>query len=401
MKDTRYMYLSFDEAGTHVGCRSFRLLVAAYNPTDNRLIGSAISPPVRVLANNDVPTGAAHLQMVMSVSADWDGWRNGAAPIVPSFTERLAMADSPSPTKRSNRLAQRTSICMDEPISPTSSVGEGLSADLVTTPLPSPIRHAAVASRDATYVHSDGDVRQQIPVENGQSSLLVEGPPPMSLEVDSTERQLHHQGSLASWLHGRKQEISTVPLKQDPDVPVLNPVVMPLAPHASVLLPHSIDYEASFPNILGSRHYVVPGQHEAFDHSGSPAGHPADGHLRDDPISTFVELMLTQGHPHPPVVELPAEEHDETPVLSVSLEEEHKFQMRSTCASSHNEQSFRPHVGHPAASMTTIMPSALGDLFADDGTVDFSAREDTVFPRTLTKQNCGFDLAYRTLNWAR
>jgi hypothetical protein len=210
----------------------------------------------------------------------------------------------------------------------------------------------------------------------------------MSAEVDSTERQLHHQGSLVSWLHGRKQDITSVPIKQEPCEPVLSPMVLPPAPHASVLLPHSVDYEASFPALLGpygdSRNYVDHGQHEAFYHSGSAAAHSTDGIVRDDPITTFLELMLSQGTHHPPVVELPVEEQNETQILSVSLDEEQKFPMRSRAS---------PYAEQPAMSMTTTMPSVLGDIFVDDGAADFSSREDTVFPRTLTKQHCGFDLA--------
>ena len=66
-KDPRYMYLSFDEAGTHVGARTFRLLAALHDASGSHLLATAVSPPIRVFANNDVPTGAAHIQLVVEV----------------------------------------------------------------------------------------------------------------------------------------------------------------------------------------------------------------------------------------------------------------------------------------------------------------------------------------------
>jgi hypothetical protein len=50
-----------------VAAKCFRLIIAAFDNSGQRLLGTAVSPPVRVLANNDVPTGAAHIQMVMEI----------------------------------------------------------------------------------------------------------------------------------------------------------------------------------------------------------------------------------------------------------------------------------------------------------------------------------------------
>lgn len=73
MKDQRYMYLSFDEAGTHVGWKNFRL-VAGAKTESGVLLGSAASPSFRVFANNDVPTGSAQIQLFMALPSDWNGW---------------------------------------------------------------------------------------------------------------------------------------------------------------------------------------------------------------------------------------------------------------------------------------------------------------------------------------
>eukprot|EP00887_Chlorella_sp_A99_P003945 scaffold11.g3945.t1 len=132
MKDPRFMYLSFDEAGTHVGGRSFRLLAAMYEAggRGGRLLGAAVSPPVKVLANNDVPTGAAHIQLHMEVDAAWEGWagvhstssevgevaaRSGGAAATPTPPGRSASCKNsaaaaaalppPAPSPRPRRLA--------------------------------------------------------------------------------------------------------------------------------------------------------------------------------------------------------------------------------------------------------------------------------------------------------
>ena len=65
----RYMYLycAIDEAGSHVGSKSFRLVVGVYSQTGEDLLGSACSQPIRVMANNDVPHGAALIPLIVHV----------------------------------------------------------------------------------------------------------------------------------------------------------------------------------------------------------------------------------------------------------------------------------------------------------------------------------------------
>ena len=41
------MYLSLDEACTHVGATAFRLVAGIYNRQGSRLLGTAVSPPIR------------------------------------------------------------------------------------------------------------------------------------------------------------------------------------------------------------------------------------------------------------------------------------------------------------------------------------------------------------------
>lgn len=61
LKNYKYMYLSMDEAGTHVGGSRFRLIFCVYDESGSTMLGTTVSVPIRVLANNDVPTGAAHV----------------------------------------------------------------------------------------------------------------------------------------------------------------------------------------------------------------------------------------------------------------------------------------------------------------------------------------------------
>ena len=46
-QDPRFMYLSLDEACTHVGATAFRLVAGIYNRQGSRLLGTAVSPPIR------------------------------------------------------------------------------------------------------------------------------------------------------------------------------------------------------------------------------------------------------------------------------------------------------------------------------------------------------------------
>jgi len=80
VKEAKYLYLSIDEAGTHVGARAFRLVLGAYDAGGSALLGSSVSPPIRVLANNDVPTGAAFIGLTLPLRSDWAGWSAASTP---------------------------------------------------------------------------------------------------------------------------------------------------------------------------------------------------------------------------------------------------------------------------------------------------------------------------------
>ena len=44
-----------------------RLVVGVYSQTGKDLLGSACSQPIRVVANNDIPHGAAHIPLDVNV----------------------------------------------------------------------------------------------------------------------------------------------------------------------------------------------------------------------------------------------------------------------------------------------------------------------------------------------
>ena len=46
-KDPRFMYLSFDEACTHVGASTFRLVAGIYNRQGTRLLATSVSAPIK------------------------------------------------------------------------------------------------------------------------------------------------------------------------------------------------------------------------------------------------------------------------------------------------------------------------------------------------------------------
>ncbi len=61
------MCLSIDEAATHVGNKRFRLVAMVYEQNGQDLIGTTCSQPICVMANNDVPIGAAHIRLSCNI----------------------------------------------------------------------------------------------------------------------------------------------------------------------------------------------------------------------------------------------------------------------------------------------------------------------------------------------
>ena len=78
-KNHKSLFISIDEACTHVSqgdkkCR-FRLLFGVTDAETGEKIGAAVSAPIRVLANNDAPNGAAYIHMPIPLANSWKGWK--------------------------------------------------------------------------------------------------------------------------------------------------------------------------------------------------------------------------------------------------------------------------------------------------------------------------------------
>lgn len=141
LKDARFMYLSIDEASTHVGVRYFRLLVGVYTQDGECLLGTSVSNQIRVLANNDVPTGAAFIPLVVPVAHNWEGW----APVPPrSRRERVV---------RNSRYSTVSSPGTPSTRSPTKEHTRSQSSSDTSHP-----RHALPESPEMRSAH-----RRQLP----------------------------------------------------------------------------------------------------------------------------------------------------------------------------------------------------------------------------------------------
>ena len=74
-----------------------------YSMGDGHLIASTISAPIRVLANNDVPSGAAYIPFTLNTSAAWEGWK-------PDMQARLpdSIRSSGTESERNYSLSSRS-----------------------------------------------------------------------------------------------------------------------------------------------------------------------------------------------------------------------------------------------------------------------------------------------------
>ncbi|KAH7615612.1 hypothetical protein Ndes2526B_g09642 [Nannochloris sp. 'desiccata'] len=406
MKDMRYMYLSFDEAGTHVACRSFRLVAAIYDENRTKLLGTAVSPPVRVLANNDVPTGAAHLQLMVTLPVTWEGWKSAINPIEISYAQRFAAAViSPSPTKTTPRRKAAAKAVYESEGEDSPSSDDGHAAN---TPLCMSSGTAAdhYQTGRAPYHQEQDAAPSPSPIcfstGNSPSSLLVEatmGRMTPALEIVSHLTQPHSlraEGSLSAWLEEESKAAAAGaahPTNQTRQPYIVAGSQRHISKHqkvgidADAPLPHCPDYEPHFPVLLGTsfgpqqnhqqqqqqqqQQYHYKG-HQAAEHHNAGA---APNHAIDDPVAAFVELMMMQTqqqHSEPPVIELPALSHQEqhpaalTPTAAqVALHQLEKLVGITGFGRATTPSPMLPmYVPEATASVATPTPSALDDLFA-------------------------------------
>jgi hypothetical protein len=397
MKDMRYMYLSFDEAGTHVACKSFRLIAAVYDENRTKLLGTTVSPPVRVLANNDVPTGAAHLQLMVNLPTTWAGWASAINPLEVSYAQRFAAAMvSPSAPKSAPRRKSATKAYQYQDEEMIVSSDDDHAAN-------TPLRMSTGgATRRAPYYPQEAAPSPSpvcLSTGNSPSSLLVEATmgrmtPPMEV-VSHPQNTLQAEGSLQLWLEQEAKAAAVAaanPANQTTrqpyivagDVNILQPQVSKrpkVGTDADAPLPHCPDYEPHFPVLLGpsyghqqqqQQQYHQNGyqQHQAGDHHN--AG-DAPNHAMEDPVAAFVELMMMQTqqqHSEPPVVELPAlsqqEQHTGTPTSAqvAALHQLEKLVGAGFGRATSPSPMLPMHMPEATASVATPTPSALDDLFA-------------------------------------
>ncbi|KAL0043204.1 hypothetical protein WJX82_008555 [Trebouxia sp. C0006] len=100
------------------GCQG-PLLHTVRRQSGKDLLGSACSQPIRVMANNDIPHGAAHIPLVVNVRKDWVGWqtKNG-----------LVSSHGASANEQAEQLYGDAGLTVDQPTSPGFTgvvVGEG------------------------------------------------------------------------------------------------------------------------------------------------------------------------------------------------------------------------------------------------------------------------------------
>ena len=300
MKDSRYMYISLDEAVTHVGCRCFRLMSAAYN-ANGEVIGANVSPPVRVLANNDVPTGAAQMELYVEVNSSWPGWQSCLAPTQLQF--------SPSAREISYQSGG-TSFQNISPIpQPTNRLDRTTSGH----------KRLAQEEREAEMERSleqfnllkkgrmaEGNERRTI---NLTANATRHGVSPFNTRHDrsilyhanveeNNLKSLHADGSLALWLDDLNNEARFQTETQY------------LPRHQDSNLNSNTDYRDPSFSIYANR--IEQPTTSKYSRA------------QDDPVTAFVQLMMAQSPPseHMPVVQIPQlyqEDHPQRNVFESKL----------------------------------------------------------------------------------
>lgn len=275
MKDSRYMYVSLDEAVTHVGCRSFRLVCGAYDASCS-IIGTSVSPPIKVLANNDVPTGAAHIEMSMYVDSTWKGWENSFQPVKLEFPpispagRDVARDGSSDSLMTPKRLSARLRKAMSSGQKRLSYMLDDMEDDY-----PASLRRTQSMKKGK----SDDATRRTINLtaRTGSADLAS---PFTNLQVgDTVERKcVNDAKSLMAWLEELDTEI------QQRDFQETESQIAEYNQHAGV------------PPMFDNRHRGTQAM----------ACGP-DATKNEDPVAAFVQLMMSQSPPkeHIPIIEIP------------------------------------------------------------------------------------------------
>ena len=279
MKDSRYMYLSLDEAVTHVGCKCFRLVCGALDACGN-LIGTSVSPPIRVLANNDVPTGAAHIEMYMEVESSWPGWESSFTPLelfppISPAGRDFGSNESDDSLITPKRLSARLRKAASSGQKRFSSMLGELEEDQKVLRRTQSMKKGKTT--DCSQLKHTINLTAQVPTI----------PSPFMQDRDEPEqgRKVNDAGSLALWLEDLNAEFQEAQAKS-------------FIPSQPQYQPHMYDHGYPLYQQPDPQSYMPPPSQQC---GGMPTT------FKDDPVSAFVHLMMSQSPPkdNVPIVEIP------------------------------------------------------------------------------------------------
>lgn len=157
-KDTRNLFISIDEASNHVctlgpnKCKTFRLLFGVFERDSQQLLGSGVSGPIRVLANNDVPKGAAAMRVRCGLSESWTGWEQNAMKNEEELREHFKAMCPPPPGKpsldkaRDRRSEDASQQTTRKPLqNNTNTVRQGAAGKRTAMPVPAQSKRAKMS----------------------------------------------------------------------------------------------------------------------------------------------------------------------------------------------------------------------------------------------------------------
>lgn len=195
-KFSKDMFVSIDEACTHCGASAFRLVAAIYDqappsqaapassgssggqaasaamhqadpgsplPAAEKLLATAVSPLIKVLANNDTPTGPGRIPLEALLPDDWEGWedptdwRSSLDSLVSSAFGKPPASSTPPPPRRLARSSR------SEPSQAAAMADSGSAGSKPPSPRPAAPTPAAPAVVAAPAAPASAPARMSWP----------------------------------------------------------------------------------------------------------------------------------------------------------------------------------------------------------------------------------------------
>lgn len=172
MKSPSRLYLSLDEACSHVNAKAFRLVAGLYDANTRLMLGSAVSSRIRVVANNDMQKGAAHIRLVAVLPSTWAGWAILTTPnplplALPSLLQRQT---DPTTTAHHSDISGSP----NSSVSPVSVLGAiGSQALAFMHILNGSINTSTATSDDATLWQAAGATHDQQTTQHNNPIISV------------------------------------------------------------------------------------------------------------------------------------------------------------------------------------------------------------------------------------